>query len=406
MDGRSSRRAVWTCYGAMMCLAIAVNLPPVFLTTFGHAFGLSDEQLGRIPSVVFAGVVVGILASGPLADRWGAKPFAMLGAALLGAGLAVMGAAHSYATVLVSGCLMGLGAGVLDMVLSPIVCALEPHRRATAMNWLHSFYCTGAVCTVLVGSATLHLGLPWRAVAGALVAVPAVVCVGFARLRVPPLVDSRTRRDPMPRLFRRPEFLAALVGMALAGATEQGMAQWLPAFAERAKGCSKTAAGMVLAGFLVAMVLGRLLGAAIGNRVRPIVLLLVSCALSALLIVVSCFAPSVPVALSAAMAMGMAVSCLWPTLLGHTADRFPAGGGSMFGLLAASGNAGCFAMPWIVGVLADATGRLDWALASTLLCPILMAAVLLYLATRPAATSRMQNGERPTATPAVPLPDP
>ena len=41
--------------------------------------------------------------------------------------------------LLAAAALMGCGAGILDMVLSPIVSALEPERRTWAMNWLHSF---------------------------------------------------------------------------------------------------------------------------------------------------------------------------------------------------------------------------------------------------------------------------
>jgi hypothetical protein len=40
----------------------------------------------------------------------------------------------------------------------------------------------------------------------------------------------------------------ALVAMACAGATEAGMAQWLPAFAERSMGFSKSAGAPALTG--------------------------------------------------------------------------------------------------------------------------------------------------------------
>ena len=60
-------------YAAMMSLAIVINLLPVFLTTLGAELGgeagLTKEELGRIGMVTFAGLVLGILVSGPLADR-------------------------------------------------------------------------------------------------------------------------------------------------------------------------------------------------------------------------------------------------------------------------------------------------------------------------------------------------
>src|SRR2546425_10480559 len=79
-----------SCYAGMMCLAIAVNLTPVLLTTLstdvGGATGLTKEQLGRIGSVIFAGVIVGIVLAGPLADRVGAKPVTILCRVVIGAG--------------------------------------------------------------------------------------------------------------------------------------------------------------------------------------------------------------------------------------------------------------------------------------------------------------------------------
>ncbi len=65
--------ALALCYAGMVCLAIAVNLMPIFLTTLrvdlGGRAGLTDEQLGRISAITFAGLVGGILFTGALADR-------------------------------------------------------------------------------------------------------------------------------------------------------------------------------------------------------------------------------------------------------------------------------------------------------------------------------------------------
>jgi MFS family permease len=82
--------ALALCYAGMVCLAIAVNLMPIFLTTVQVDLGgkavLTHEQLGRISALAFAGLVGGILFTGPLADRWGGKLFSILGTLLIGVG--------------------------------------------------------------------------------------------------------------------------------------------------------------------------------------------------------------------------------------------------------------------------------------------------------------------------------
>jgi F0F1-type ATP synthase assembly protein I len=93
----------------MMALAIGLNLLPVFLTALAPAYGsdgasLNAEQLGRLGASLFAGLVVGILIT-----------------ALLSAGFA-----PDYLTLGLALLTLGLGAGILNMVLSPVVAAPPP----------------------------------------------------------------------------------------------------------------------------------------------------------------------------------------------------------------------------------------------------------------------------------------
>lgn len=208
------------CYAGMMALSIGLNLLPVFLTTisaaYGGAAGLTQEQLGRLGAIMFAGLVVGIVGAGPLADRLGPKPFAQLGNALVGASLAAAAFAPSYAALSAALFFLGLGAGVLDMVLSPIVAALNPTRRAAAMNWLHSFYCVGAVVTILAGTLVLRAGGSWRAACLLLAPLPLAVMVAFAPLRFPAL-SAEGGRMGLRTLLRRGWFWAAMLAICLVG---------------------------------------------------------------------------------------------------------------------------------------------------------------------------------------------
>jgi len=379
VSGTPEARKLRLCYSAQMGLAIGVNLPPVFLTTFSETFGgpqgLSEEELGRIPAVLFTALGVGILAGGAWADRWGGKPFAALGLLFTCLGLLVLGGSQSYGMLLGAISLMGLGAGVLDTVLSPMVAALRPLRKVHALNWLHSFYCTGAVLTVLIGALALRFHVSWRLVAVLIALYPILVMAGFLRAERFPLVHGEADPEPFRFLVAHPAFLAALLGICLGGATEVTMAQWLPAYAELGLGFAKSTGGFALAAFSVAMVVGRLLVARFGDRVGPIPLMILCCAASAVLYLLGCFASDPALALLACTAVGFTSSCLWPTMLSVAANRFPFGGASMFALLAASGNMGCILAPWAVGLVAERS-RLDYGLATAALCPIMMAGVL------------------------------
>ena len=369
-----ARVLTWLCYGAMISLSIGLNLLPVFLTTLAHAFGgaagLDHEQLGRLGALSFAGLAVGIVLTGPLADRWGAKPFVQLGNGLICISLVAAAFAPNYALLGLSLFFVGLGGGILDMVLSPVVAALNPSKRTAALNMLHSFYCVGAVVTILAGTLCLRAGFGWRMACLLLAPLPAGLLVAFASRKFPSLANHGQRTGVSELLLHR-WFIVALVAIFLGGATELGLAQWLPAYAETGLGYSAWIGGSALLFFSVAMTAGRMLIGAGHIRLGAFQVMTWSCGLSVILFLLGSFLPVPSLALTACIAAGFTGSCLWPTMLAVTADRYPQGGATMYGLLAAFGNAGGIVMPWIVGWVAD-RHSIHWGIAVSAIAPATM----------------------------------
>jgi MFS family permease len=358
----------------MISLSIGLNLLPVFLTTLANAFrgaaGLDHEQLGRLGALGFMGLAVGIFLTGPLADRWGAKPFVQLGNGLICVSLVAAAFAPSYAILGLSLFFVGLGGGILDMVLSPVVAALNPSKRTAALNMLHSFYCVGAVVTILAGTLCLRAGFGWRTACLSLAPLPAGLLLAFGPRKFPALAVNGQRTAVRELLFHR-WFIIALGAIFLGGATELGMSQWLPAYAETGLGYSPWIGGSALLLFSVAMTAGRMLIGAGHLRLGTFQVMAWSCGLSVLLFLLGSFLPVPLLALTACVAAGFTGSCLWPTMLAVTADRYPQGGATMFGLLAAFGNAGGIIMPWIVGWVAD-RHSIHWGIAVSAIAPATM----------------------------------
>ena len=369
-------------YAAMMALAISINLAPVLLTTLAKEFNdLTDGQLGFIGAVIFTGLVSAIFFTGPIVDRLpahGPKLIAITGNVLIAVGLGMLGVAHSYMSLLVAFFVMGFGAGTLDMVLSPIVAALQPDRRTVAMNLLHSFYCFGAVVTILIGSVALHGGVSWRHVAFALILLPALVAGGFVVAGIPQLVPEGEARLGVRCLVRERFFLLALAAIFLGGATEISMAYWLPTYAERELHFAKFHADQAFLGFCLAMGIGRIAIGILGIRLSAIPLMLWCCVLTTGLFLAGSFLPVPMFALVACILAGLTGSALWPSTLAVAADRFPTGGATMFGVLAAMGNFGGIVMPWLSGIIADHS-TLALGLAASAACPAMMIVTLLMM---------------------------
>ena len=104
-------------------------------------------------------------------------------------------------------------------------------------------------------------------------------------------------------------------------------------------------------------------------------MMLAAACLSAVLFLAGGLLPAPPLALAACVGIGLTVSCLWPCTLALAGDRFPHGGASMFGSLAAVGNFGGIVAPWLVGLAADWQG-MHFAMAAAAICPLLLAGVL------------------------------
>jgi fucose permease len=360
----------------MMMLAIAVNLLPVFLTAIAIDLGkgtpLSAEQLGRVGAVTFTGLVGGILVTGPLADRWGARIFAVGGNVLIALGLLALRWTTDYPMLLGAAFVGGVGAGILDMILSPIVSSLiRGESQTAALNVLHSFYCIGAIMTILAGALALLFNLSWRNLALVLFPMPIVVGIALCLLPMPSLIEAGRTRVRTRALVSQRFFLLTMITIFLGGATELGMAYWLPAYAEKSLGYAPWMAALAFLGFSVAMTLGRLGIMLLPKTVGGIPLMLVCCLASTVLFPIASFAPNPGLAAAACILVGLTGSCLWPTTLAVAADRYPDGGATMFALLGALGNFGGIFMPWLVGVVADHWG-LRWGLATATFCPLLM----------------------------------
>jgi fucose permease len=276
---------------------------------------------------------------------------------------------------------MGLGAGSLDMILSPIVSVLRPDRRTDALNILHGVYCVGAVLTILAGALALKLNVHWRTATLGLIPCPLLVAACFIFAYIPPLIAEGSQRISTRKLLREKFFLLALLAITLGGATELGLAYWLPTYAQTELHFPKFTADLAFLGFSLAMAVGRLAIGLLGHKISTIHLLLYCCIASTILFLIAGLAPNA-LALAACILAGLAGSTLWPSTLALVSDRHPHGGATMFALLAALGNAGGIAMPWLMGTIADRSSlAISVALGASV--PFLMFLVLLAMKARP-----------------------
>ena len=370
-----TRRLVVGSYLVMMGLAGCIAPLAVCLTSIAQTFpDLTPAGLGLLSTATLLGVMAAMLATGPLADRWGLRRFMLIGAAIQAVALVLMAFSPTATAFLLLTALTGLGTGAEDALASPLIAGIQPANRTRAMNLLHACFPFGSL-TMIAGSSALlsHFGT-WRAVFPVM-ALPTLA--GLVIFAVTPFPPSELLGDPLSgarRLLKSGPFWVALVGIFLAGATELGATHWMPAYVERLLGGSREAGARVYMGFATGMLVGRLSAGALAHRLRPVLLLLAATGLCLACLLVASFTGGVP-AIAALVCLGLGVAPWWPTLLAYASDRVPEGGATMFSVLAALGNAGGALAPSVIG-LAASYGTLRTGYRAAAIFPLL--AVLLF----------------------------
>lgn len=357
----------WTltaCYLGYITQAISINLLPLLYVTFQNQFAVSLQQIGLTATVIF----VVQLCVDVVATRYGrylsyragcvaAHIFAAVGLACMSILPGLL--PDPYTGVLIAAILLSIGGGLTEVLISPVVDAMPGDQKASAMSLLHSFYCWGVVAVVLLSTAffTVLGARHWALLPLLWAVVPAVTTVLFLLVPMSQKPEERTEGHGMTlrQLLRSGAVWLLLALMVFSGASEMAPGQWASLFAEEGLGVSKTV-GDLLGPCAFALLQGtsRILFARLSRRWDAVWLLGVcgvGCVLGYLLIVLS---PWPAVSLLGFCLAGLSVGPMWPGVLSVSSARYPAGGTTLFALLALCGDLGCSTSPGVVGAVSNA----------------------------------------------------
>ncbi len=377
----------WACYTGYVTQAIVNNLAPLLFIVFQTAYGLPLEMLGRLVLLNFGAQLLTDVIAVRYVDRIGYRGPLVLAHVMSAAGLVLLAVAPfvaptPYIGLCVAVVVYAIGGGLLEVLVSPVVDALPAPQegKAAAMSLLHSFYCWGQVA-VVAGSTLLLAGIgreAWYVLPLVWALVPLANLVAFLRVPMPETVPDAHRTSLMS-LFRTPAFIAAMVLMLAAGASELTMSQWSSLFAEEGLGASKVwgdLAGPCL--FAVLMGVGRIVYGLFGEKIPLVPAMVFSGALATLCYLLASLSSNPVLAFVGCALCGFAVSLLWPGTFSLASARFPLGGAAMFGVLAVFGDLGAAVGPWTTGAVADATGGgLSTGLLAGIAFPVLVVVVSL-----------------------------
>jgi fucose permease len=365
-----SPRAVFAaCCSSSGLMGVVSTAPALCLTAIAADLGLGPAGSGVYLSGIYWGLTVSLLVTGPFADRFGFRIPFVASAVLQAAGMLLTAAASTPWMATAGAVVVGLGIGALDALVTPLVCAVYPEARTRTSNLLHAFYPLGMLLSVFLVLLLLRLGLDWHGVYRWL----SLLCLPYGLMMLliglPATSHAGPERLPTRDLIGTRHFLVLAVLILLAGATEAGPSQWLPAYIEKAAGGTQFGGALGLLAFGTTMACGRLGNSLLAHRFGATRLVTGGAIVCTAMIVLAALPVPALVNVAALATIGLAVSGLWPSVLALAGDRFPAAGASMFSLLSSAGGMGCVIGPLAIGLVADRWG-LRWGMAALTVAPL------------------------------------
>lgn len=345
-----------TCLG-FLAYSASATATPIILVTLSRELGFGLTGAGVLEVARSGLIFLTLLGSGFLAAHLG-KVRALAGASFfLGAGLLLYSQAPVYAVVVLALALMGVGGGVIEALINPLVEELHREDAGRYLNIINGFWSVGVLLTMLTGGELLARTGAWRPLILVICGISLLCGSLFLILRS---TGSTRQRIPMrdvwghkADILRHRGFWIFSAMMFFGGAAEGVFTFWTASYVQLVHGESPRIAGIAAALFSLGMIVSRFGG---GWRVRQHQLPGFVRASIVLGIGVSLVFPLVPYGgffFGLVFLAGCSVGCFWPSLQALAVERLPLDSTSLFIMLSCGGIAGFSFASWSIGWLAE-----------------------------------------------------
>ena len=317
----------------------------------------SAEMIANILGVPFLGFALTIAIGSPLLDYIGMGLLLPLAGVLFTAGMLLMliashvtAGAGVYDLIWLGAAVAGMGWGLVETVVNPLIATLYPEDKTAKLNSVHAWWPGGLVIGGLLGVGMSKMGLGWEAKLGIAILPAVALMVACAGLKFPPTerAASGVSMAQMFRELRNPLFFVLFCSMFLTAASELAPGQWVDLALSRTVHMPGILLLVYVSGLMFVM---RHFAGQLGERLSPTGVLWLSSLMASLGLFALSFANSPVTALLAATVWGTGVCYMWPTMLATASERFPRGGALLMGLMGTAGTLSIqFVLPFMGNV--------------------------------------------------------
>ncbi len=335
------------------------------LASMRERVGIHEGDVSLLLVTVGFSAAVTMQISGRVGDRIGARRPTIVGAVVMMASFVVLALATSWPALLLGACLLGLGNGAMDVSMNSLAVHAEKVVRRRIMSTLHAFFSMGSLAGA---TAVLVASRLTSSPGGTVVAttLTGIVLVGALLLSVSPRTPDTPRTDHRSEdgaRTRLPAVTWLLAAMAvLFGITEGTGWDWSTIHVTDVAGVSPGQGAAGLAVFSAAMVVLRLSGDWVVDRIGAKVALAVGATLASIGYLVNATQDTFAAVLGGWVLVGTGVAVLAPMIYGIAGHL---GGGRMLAVVAGAGYLTFLAGPALIG-----WASVHWGMGGAMVIPL------------------------------------
>lgn len=322
-----------SCF-ALITTAFSFSIRAGVMPQLEAELGLSATQLGYINQMWFWGFPISMIIGGLIYHKVGGAKIMNFAFIAHAVGILLTIFAGSYALLLISSLLIGLGNGCTEAACNPMIAdEYEGNKMSKMMNRFHMWFPGGILLGSLLSQGMTSLELSWQ-VQVSLILIPTLIYAALffgAKWPAAKVKESATISGNL-KAMATPLFIFILVCMAFTAASEFGPNQWVPITLQG----SGATPMLVMALTFGVMAVARFFGGAAVAQFNTMGVLLGSAILASLgLFLLS--NQSGAMVYVAAIAFGLGIAYFWPNMIGFVADYIPKSGALGMSIVGAMG---------------------------------------------------------------------
>ena len=311
---------------------------------------------GTIVLGASVGFSIASFSAGLLAEARGVKSVLIAAAVALLIGVGGFSFANSAGLLTLFMLFQGFGMGALDLGGTALIVKLHTANKGRYLNLLAMTHGLGATIAPLYAGWLLANEQSWRIVFRWDLLLAGLLLVAFLLLRFPPHTRVEGEGQTLRQLGTTalsPTLLLFCFAMTCYVAVEVSTAAWLVEYLQQIHELSVSQSTLALSLFFGLIMIGRLAGSVVVDRIGYLRAVVIAAACGTLCIGIGLLVPQAFWMLSVS---GLFLSIIFPTLTAAVSNIFTKGVNAVLGFLFTVAGLGAILGPWVIGLVSDQLG--------------------------------------------------